>query len=76
MATLLHDFKKFLMQGNLVALAVAVVIGTVFAARREGTDRRHHHADHRVDLRQAQLRGPFVHDQLRAISYTATSSTP
>lgn len=30
--TLLSDFKKFLMQGNLVALAVAVVIGTVFAA--------------------------------------------
>jgi large conductance mechanosensitive channel len=30
--TLLQDFKKFLMQGNLVALAVAVVIGTVFAA--------------------------------------------
>jgi len=26
------DFKKFLMQGNLVALAVAVVIGVVFAA--------------------------------------------
>lgn len=30
--TLLKDFRKFLMQGNLVALAVAVVIGTVFAA--------------------------------------------
>jgi large conductance mechanosensitive channel len=30
--TLLQDFKKFLMQRNLVALAVAVVIGTVFAA--------------------------------------------
>ncbi|HEY2436849.1 MAG TPA: large conductance mechanosensitive channel protein MscL [Solirubrobacteraceae bacterium] len=30
--TMLQDFKKFLMQGNLVALAVAVVIGTVFAA--------------------------------------------
>jgi large conductance mechanosensitive channel len=32
MAALLQDFKKFLMQGNLVALATAVVIGTVFAA--------------------------------------------
>jgi large conductance mechanosensitive channel len=30
--SLVQDFKKFLMQGNLVALAVAVVIGTVFAA--------------------------------------------
>ena len=29
---LLQDFKKFLMHGNLVALAVAVVIGAVFAA--------------------------------------------
>jgi len=29
---MLADFKKFLMQGNLVMLAVAVVIGTVFAA--------------------------------------------
>jgi large conductance mechanosensitive channel len=32
MMTVLQDFKKFLMQGNLVTLAVAVVIGTVFAA--------------------------------------------
>jgi large conductance mechanosensitive channel len=31
-SNLWQDFKKFLMQGNLVALAVAVVIGTVFAA--------------------------------------------
>src|SRR5580704_13561435 len=30
--SLVQDFKKFLMQGNLVALATAVVIGTVFAA--------------------------------------------
>jgi large conductance mechanosensitive channel protein len=30
--TLLQDFKKFLEQGNLVELAVAFVIGVVFAA--------------------------------------------
>jgi large conductance mechanosensitive channel len=30
--TLLGDFKKFLMRGNLVELAVAFVIGSVFAA--------------------------------------------
>jgi large conductance mechanosensitive channel len=30
--TLLAEFKKFLMRGNLVELAVAVVIATVFAA--------------------------------------------
>jgi large conductance mechanosensitive channel len=30
--TLLQDFKKFLLRGNVVDLAVAVVIGTAFAA--------------------------------------------
>jgi len=30
--TLLTDFKKFLLRGNVVDLAVAVVIGTAFAA--------------------------------------------
>jgi large conductance mechanosensitive channel len=32
MTELLRDFKKFLMQGDIVALAVAVVIGTAFVA--------------------------------------------
>ena len=32
MKPLLAEFKAFLMQGNLVAMAVAFVIGTVFAA--------------------------------------------
>ena len=32
MAELLADFRKFLMQGNLVTLAVAFIIGTAFAA--------------------------------------------
>jgi large conductance mechanosensitive channel len=32
LANLLPDFKKFLLRGNLVELAVAVVIGLVFAA--------------------------------------------
>jgi large conductance mechanosensitive channel len=30
--TLLADFKKFLLRGNVIDLAVAVVIGTAFAA--------------------------------------------
>jgi large conductance mechanosensitive channel len=30
--TLLQDFKKFLMRGNLIELAVAFIIGAVFAA--------------------------------------------
>ncbi len=32
MATALEGFKKFLLRGNLVELAVAVIIGTSFAA--------------------------------------------
>ena len=32
MPQLLKDFKAFLMQGNLIALAVAFVMGTAFAA--------------------------------------------
>ena len=32
MPTLLTDFKKFLLRGNVVDLAVAVVIGTAFTA--------------------------------------------
>ena len=32
MVKTLQDFKKFLMQGDIVALAVAVVIGTAFVA--------------------------------------------
>ena len=32
MSSLLTDFKKFLFRGNVVDLAVAVVIGTAFAA--------------------------------------------
>ena len=32
MVKLLQDFKKFLMQGDIITLAVAVVIGTAFVA--------------------------------------------
>lgn len=32
MTKLLQDFKAFLMQGNLIALAIAFVIGAAFAA--------------------------------------------
>ncbi len=32
MSKVFQDFKAFLMQGNLIALAVAFVIGTAFAA--------------------------------------------
>lgn len=32
MSTFVSDFKKFLMQGNLITLAVAFIMATVFAA--------------------------------------------
>ena len=32
MVKVLQDFKKFLLRGNVVDLAVAVVVGTAFAA--------------------------------------------
>ena len=32
MSKVFQDFKAFLMQGNLIALAIAFVIGTAFAA--------------------------------------------
>jgi large conductance mechanosensitive channel len=32
MSTFVADFKKFLMQGSLITLAVAFIMGTVFAA--------------------------------------------
>ena len=65
--SLLEDFKKFLLKGNLVTLAVAFVIAIVFACARQGVHRRHHHPDHRVDLRQAELRDAVVHDQLKPL---------
>ena len=36
MVSLLEDFKKFLLKGNLVTVAVAFVIATVFAAVVKG----------------------------------------
>ena len=43
---MLKGFKDFLMRGNVVDLAVAVVIGTAFAQARRGV-RHHHHGSRR-----------------------------
>ena len=40
---MLNDFKKFLLRGNVIDLAVAVVIGAAFTAIVTAfSDRRHH----------------------------------
>ena len=33
---MLKEFREFILRGNLVDLAVAVVIGTAFGGRRDG----------------------------------------
>ncbi len=40
----MSGFRKFLMRGNLVDLAVAVVIGVAFNAVVQALISRHHHA--------------------------------
>ena len=52
---MLKGFKEFILRGNVVDLAVAVVIGAAFGARGDGLRQGHHHAAHRRDLRQARL---------------------
>ena len=44
---MLEEFKKFALRGNVVDLAVGVIIGAAFSGDREFAGRRPHHADHR-----------------------------
>ena len=55
---ILSEFKAFLLRGNVVDLAVAVVVGTAFTRARDGAGGGPRDADHRRDLRQARLLGP------------------
>ena len=50
---MIKGFKDFLLRGNVVDLAVAVVIGTAFGLRHQGVHRRLHPADHQRDRRQS-----------------------
>ena len=53
---MLKEFREFILRGNVVDLAVAVVIGTAFTAVVNSTVRGPDHAaDHR-DRRRAELR--------------------
>ena len=64
---LLNDFKTFLFRGNVVDLAVAVVIGTAFTAVVKALVSDLLTPDHRDDLRQLELRQPEVHDQRQPV---------
>ena len=46
---MLKDFRAFIAKGNVLDLAVAVIIGAAFAKIVSQPDRRHHHADRRKD---------------------------
>ena len=43
----LQEFKKFAMRGNVVDLAIGVIIGAGLQQDHRLAGRRHHHADHR-----------------------------
>ena len=64
--SLLKEFRAFLFRGNVIDLAVAVVLGTAFGGGRQGARRRPADADHRADLRPAELRA--------TLSFTINSS--
>ena len=56
---MLKDFRAFIAKGNVLDLAVAVIIGAAFAKIVSQPDRRHHHADRRQDLRRPRFLEPF-----------------
>ena len=56
---MLKEFRAFIAKGNVLDLAVAVIIGAAFAKIVDQPDRRHHHADRRQDLRRARFLQPF-----------------
>ena len=66
---MLKEFRQFILRGNLVDLAVAVVVGAAFGGRRHRPGRRHHHAAHRRGRRQAGLLRPDVHHQRQRFRY-------
>jgi hypothetical protein len=49
------DFKEFAMRGNVVDLAIGVIIGAAFGKDHRLARRRHHNADHRRDYRRSRF---------------------
>ena len=70
----LTDFKQFLLRGNVVDLAVGIVIGSAVRRRRHRARHRSDHAVHRGDLRQRRSSASLVvHDPRQPVPRTATS---
>jgi len=61
---MVKEFKEFILRGNVVDLAVAVVLGAAFIAIVNSVGERHLHADHRVRSRRSGLHQP-VHRSRR-----------
>ena len=63
-APMIKEFKEFLLRGNLLDLAVAVVIGAAFTAVVAVDHQQHHHPVHQGHLRRHHpVRQPRLHDQ-------------
>ena len=61
---MLEEFKKFALRGNVVDLAVGVIIGAAFGGIVHLAGRRHHHAGDRRRHRRARLL-QLLHSALR-----------
>ena len=66
---MLKEFKEFALRGNVVDLAVGVIIGAAFGRIVEFARRRHHHADHRRGHRRPR----FLELFLRAVERRCTA---
>ena len=45
-----EEFKNFALKGNVIDLAVGVIIGGAFGKHRRVAGQEHHHADHQPSL--------------------------
>ena len=52
---LLHEFREFAVKGNVVDLAVGVIIGAAFGKIVDSLVERHRHAGDRPHRRRARL---------------------
>ena len=72
---MLQEFKKFALRGNVVDLAIGVIIGAAFGKIVDSLVDRCHHADHRPHLRrprfQQLLRRPHLGGVSQAPTYDA-----
>ena len=64
---MLSGFKNFILRGNVVDMAVGVVIGAAFGGVVAALDQRFAHAVHRCARRQTRFFFDPLHDQKYAI---------